>query len=131
MASLIPLRAEDGKVDGLLIETNEPELVDLDFVYQHFRRQEMTYEEYWKESLWVDPVRRFKRQVDALSQNERELYEEASTTQPIRGEVLAVHAGHEYDGQIKGCLSLLVKLGLLKKVRGGYLRAGCPKRPYD
>jgi excisionase family DNA binding protein len=34
----------------LLLETDEPEWVDLWEVYQHFRRKEMTWREWWAES---------------------------------------------------------------------------------
>jgi hypothetical protein len=34
---------------SLLLETDEPEWVDLQEVYQHFRRREMTFREWWRE----------------------------------------------------------------------------------
>ena len=116
--------------DEVTIESNEPEWVDLDLIYNHFRRQEMTYEELWKDLRFVDPEKEYRRKVDSLSQNERELFEAASETQPVRGEALASMAGHDYNGQIKGRLSLLVKLGLLTQVRGGYLKVRQPVHPY-
>ena len=48
----------------------------------------------------------------------------------MNGDNLAFEAGHELNGQIKGRLSLLVKLGLLTTVKGGYLRVKPPVHPY-
>ena len=131
IADLIPLRAEDGKLYELLIESNEPEVVDLDEVYKHFRRQEMTHEELWRELTWVDPVREYRRKIASLAPNQKEILNAASETVPMRGEALITKAGHEYSGQTKECVTVLgKKLGLLKKVPGGFVRQLRPRSPY-
>lgn len=57
-----------------------------------------------------------------LNVTERELYEAASTT-PRRAVQLCLLAGHDLSSHTKQCLAVLVKLGLLTKVRGqGYVR---------
>jgi hypothetical protein len=131
IAELIPLRDDDGALHELLIETNDPDVVDLDAVYKYFRRQEMTYEELWRELQWVDPAQEFRRKVSALAPRERKLFDAASETMPIQGEALAAKVGFDLDGQTRGHLAVLGKrLGLLQKARGGFIRTRPPKGPY-
>jgi len=128
-ADLYPLIDDEGNVD-LEIDTNEQEAIGLDDVYQYFRLEDMTSEEWQR---WWDHQTRqnegsnrrseFREMVDSLSVTEREVFEAASETDPVRGELLTIKAGHEYDGHTKGCMAHLVKMGLFKKVKGGYLRA--------
>jgi hypothetical protein len=118
----------EGNVD-LVIETNEPDVVDLNEVYRYFRRREMTVEEFWREMNFVDPEKDYRRKIALLSQTERELFEESSEHERRAAQTIADRAGHDLSGQTKGCLSVLVKLGLLDKHRG-YLRRQPPRHPY-
>jgi hypothetical protein len=54
---------------SLLLETDEPEWVDLRAVYQHFRRREMTWWEWWTEfegEMARSRVRSLEREIAAL-----------------------------------------------------------------
>ena len=132
LAELIPLRDEDGQLLDLLIETNEPDVVDLHEVYEHFRRQEMNWEELWRElACGSNPVRDYHRKVALLAPNELDLFESASESVPMSSVPLAAIRGHNgLSGQIKGAFSVLVKLGLLQKPGDGYVRTQCPRAPY-
>lgn len=127
-ADLSPVRWE-GRCD-LVIETNEPDFVDLNEVYEFFRRREMTYIEIWREMMFVDPAKDYRRKVGILSVTERELFDASSYEERRTGQTIADRAGHELNGHVKGCLRLLVMLGLLDEHRG-YLRRRPPRQPYD
>ena len=119
----------EGHVD-LIIETNEPEVVDLDEVYSYFRLREMTFEEFWREMVFVDPAKEYRRKLSMLSPNERELFDATSDHGRRSAQTIADRTGHDLSGQIKGCLSVLVKLGLLDRKRG-YIRRLPPRHPFS
>lgn len=121
-ADLTPWHDEGSDEWELDIQSNEPDSATLEDVYKHFRFQDMTSQEWHRHFTYVDPVKQFNQKVDSLSPNEREVFDAASDSEPSIGEDLVFKAGHDYNGQMKGILCLLVKLGLLVKVKGGYLR---------
>jgi hypothetical protein len=56
---------------SLLLETDEPEWVDLSEVYQHFRREEMTSREWWREfegEMARSKVRSLEGEIASLRQ---------------------------------------------------------------
>jgi hypothetical protein len=57
-----------------------------------------------------------------LSDAQQLLLEAASETEPCVGEELAKRAGIDVNSHIRGCLSTLVKLRLLRKASHGYVR---------
>lgn len=57
-----------------------------------------------------------------LTPTEKDLLNASSFETPLNGPRLAEKAGHEINGHIKGCLSNLVKHGLLTNTESGYLR---------
>ena len=134
VAKLIP-----SKTVSCSSRADDRDEIDLDRIYRHFREKEMTIEESrqdWAYRMGLNnrlaaAQADFDHKLAALSQKERQLYESASETDPMRGDVVAaikfpVQAG---DGHIKGCLSHLVKLGLLRKIQGkggGYIRVRRP-----
>lgn len=70
-------------------------------------------------------VKRQASRLESLSQTERDLYDVASETEAFGASQLCLRTGiHNLNSRTKQCLSNLVKLELLKKVRGrkGYLR---------
>ena len=70
-------------------------------------------------------VQRQANRLASLSETERDLYEAASEDEPFGASELCHRTRiHDLDSRTKQCLSNLVKLGLLKKIRGrnGYLR---------
>jgi hypothetical protein len=121
----------EGRCD-LVIETNEPDFVDLNEVYRYFRHRDMTLEERWREMVFVDPAKDYRRKVALLSQKERELFEASSETQRHPGRIISAssYPEHDYNGQTKACLSLLVKMGLLHSNSRGYIRRRPPSGPY-
>lgn len=121
VADLTPLPDGRGGYD-LQIESNCPEWANLTAVYEHFRLADMTSVEWQQWNCFWKCRSEQRDRIRTLSVTERELFDAASPTEPLRGEALAVAAGHEYDGHTKGCLAHLVKLKLLRK-HGGYIRA--------
>jgi hypothetical protein len=68
-------------------------------------------------------VKQLEYRLALLSQIERDLYEVADEQRSFRGKELCLRTGiHDLDSRTKQCLSNLVKLGLLTKVIGGYLK---------
>ena len=60
--------------------------------------------------------------LNLLSQVQHELYQAASKT-PAKANELCSKSGHSLSGHTRECLSVLVKLGLLKHIhREGYVR---------
>lgn len=60
--------------------------------------------------------------LNLLSQTQHELYQATSKT-PEKANELCIKAGHSLSGHTRECLSVLVKLGLLKHIhREGYVR---------
>lgn len=128
-ADLYPMIDDMGGCD-LQIETNEPETGGLNDVYEYYRHQDMTYEEWKRWWNYRNPEKddraEYDAKVAALSKAQRLYYEAASETVPLRAEPLILKVGGEPGvGQSKGCLTTLVKLGLFKKDRG-YLRVPRP-----
>jgi hypothetical protein len=114
----------------LVIETNEPDLVDLNEVYKFFRHRDMTLEERWREMLFVAPVKDYARKIGLLSKKERRLFEASSEYRWQHGEFIAATTGYFLDGNTKECLRLLTMLGLLQSSRRGYIRRRPPTGPY-
>lgn len=72
----------------------------------------------------------YDQKLVSLAPTQRELFDAASETVPMRAKTLAIKAKVEHDpeyGHIKGCLSGLRKLGLLRLAKGGYLRTPKPR----
>lgn len=70
-------------------------------------------------------VKRQASRLASLSQAERDLYDVASETEAFGASELCLRTGiHDLNSRTKQCLSNLVKLELLRKIRGrkGYLR---------
>lgn len=124
-ADLTPLfEAEEGW--HLDIISNEPEWATLKQVYEYFRHSDMTKDEWRREVTWVDPVKEYWRKIQSLSPTERDIFYAASETCAQPGINIIKATIHDYYGQTKTMLSLLVKLGLFRKVKGGYLRTPQP-----
>ena len=125
-ADLTPLYdAEEGW--HLEIESNEPEWATLKEVYKHFRHSDMTKDEWRKEVSWVDPVKEYLRKIQSLSPTERDIFYAASETCAQHGNTIIASTIHTHYGQTKTMLSLLVKMKLFRKVKGGYLRTPQPR----
>jgi hypothetical protein len=124
-AYLTPIEASSDDPPELEIEANA-DWITLRDVYDYFRFREMSYAEWWKEFTWLDPINEFDRKVRLLSKKERKIFNAVDEHVPQRGEKITAGANVEHDGQAKGTLSWLVKIGLLRKARGGYLKATPP-----
>ncbi len=141
-ADLLPLYDSDTDSYELIIETNDRGYVGLDEVHRTFRCREKSIQPTAKDSdqsvvRYFEGIRQacdrpthprvaFQQALSQISPTQRELWDSASETVPVRAERLAKTAGHDCNGHIKGSLRVLVLLGLLVKRPGGYLRAQWP-----
>lgn len=129
-ADLTPLYDPETDTWELIIERNS-DWVTLWEVYEYFRHRDMTHDEWFREVTWVNPSKEFDRKVSRLSPNELKIFDATDERVPLTGEKVAAIANCEYSGQTKGILSLLVKLGLLVKTKGGYVRSYTRRKSQD